>query len=272
LSFKIDFIYIEKVYSLLDKYQNISIFTYGEFFHIDLYLVKEESNLKKLKNLKRIFGSYRSSVISNKNFIKNNNEKKSVESQLFFITSGEIKKPIIKKYNLLITSKDVFGTGSHESTFLLIRQIEMQVKKRSFFNVLDLGTGTGILSFILRKLIYGKVMASDIDKSSKNNFFYNLKKNNLNNIFFQLSNGFKNKHFNGKKYDLIVSNMLLSCQIKMLTSYFRNLKNKGLLLISGILKQHENEIIAKFSKYKLILKEKLYMENWVSLIFVKKSF
>ena len=66
--------------------------------------------------------------------------------------------------------------------------------------------------------------------------------------------------------------MLLSCQIKMLTSYFRNLKNKGLLLISGILKQHENEIIAKFSKYKLILKEKLYMENWVSLIFVKKSF
>ena len=148
----------------------------------------------------------------------------------------------------------------------------MLVKKRFFFQALDLGTGTGILAFILRKLTNAKIIASDIDIFSKDSFFKNLKRNNLNNIFFQVSNGFKNKNFKRKKFDLIVSNMLLNFQKELAKSFFLNLENNGILLISGILKNQENEIIIKFSKYKFRLKKKTYMHNWVSLIFIKKVF
>ena len=52
--------------------------------------------------------------------------------------------------------------------------------------------------------------------------------------------------------------MLLNFQKEMAKSFFLNLENNGILLISGILKNQENEIIIKFSKYKLRLKKNIY--------------
>ena len=273
LSFKINISNNKKIYSFLDKYQNISIFPDGEFFFIDIFLLEEKDFFSEIKNLEKELIPYKSTIISDLDLapIYNLNHR-SVKSELFSISRVINKRSKKKKYNLFISQNKSFGTGCHESTFLLIKHIELLVKKRFFFQALDLGTGTGILAFILRKLTNANITASDIDIFSKDSFFKNLKKNNLNNIFFQVSNGFKNKNFKRKKFDLIVSNMLLNFQKEMAKSFFLNLENNGILLISGILKNQENEIIIKFSKYKFRLKKKTYMNNWASLIFIKKVF
>lgn len=273
LSIKIKSFDMKKIPYFLDKYENISIFTENNISKIELYLPKDKYSNQILNDLDRDFGSYKSSVIKNKNWVKKNiSYEKEVKTELFHISQDIKTKRNKKKYNLYISDINSFGTGSHESTFLAIRNLENLIKRNNFTNVLDIGTGTGILSFIIRKITSGKIIATDIDKLSRKSFLNNLKVNNLNNIFFQISDGFKNKYFKRKKFDLIVSNMLLNSQNFLVKFFFLKLKKNGFLVLSGILIIQENEIIVKFSKYKFRLLKKIYMGDWVSLIFTKNSF
>ena len=66
--------------------------------------------------------------------------------------------------------------------------------------------------------------------------------------------------------------MLLNSQNYLAKSFFLKLKKNGFLVLSGILIVQENEIIVKFSKYKFRLLKKIYMGDWVSMTFTKKSF
>ena len=273
LSIKIRSFDMEKIPYFLDKYENISIFPENDILKIELYLPEDKFSTQILKDLDRDFGSYKSSVIESKNWVKKNiSVEKEVKTELFLISQGIKTKSNEKKYRLYISALNSFGTGSHESTFLAIRNLEYLIKRNNFTNILDMGTGTGILSFILRKITYRKIIAIDIDEISRKSFLNNLKINNLNNIFFQISNGFKNKYLKREKFDLIVSNMLLNFQNYVAKSFSLKLKKNGFLVLSGILIVQENEIIVKFSKYKFRLLKKIYMGNWVSLTFTKKSF
>ena len=133
LSFKINISNNEKIYSFLDKYQNISIFPDGEFIFIDIFLLEEKDFFSEIKNLEKELIPYKSKIISDLDLapIYNLNDR-SVKSELFSI-SRVINKRSKKKYNLFISQNKSFGTGCHESTFLLIRHIELLVKKRFFF-------------------------------------------------------------------------------------------------------------------------------------------
>ncbi len=273
LSFKINQTYKKKISYFLDNFENISVFPEGNFLNIDLYISLDEIKSSELIDLKNEIGPFKSVLIKDKDWIQNNiKNDRGVTSNLFHISQGLSRSRNEKKYNLLIPAGNAFGTGTHESTYLAIISLEYLVKKKKIFSALDLGSGTGILAFILRKLIYGKIMAIDVDNNCKKSFFDNLKKNNLNDIFFQLSDGFKNKFFKRKKFDLIVSNMLLNCQSHLVRPFFLKLRKNGILLLTGILRIQENEIIIKLSKYRLILIKKIYKHNWVSLIFIKKVF
>jgi ribosomal protein L11 methylase PrmA len=74
------------------------------------------------------------------------------------------------------------------------------------------------------------------------------------------------------KFDLIVSNLLLNSQKKLIKDFFFYLDRNGILVISGILKNQVNEILWCFSKFNLKLKKRIYISSWGALIFEKKGF
>ena len=79
------------------------------------------------------------------------------ETNLFIFHQG-LKKISTTKNKIIIPASSAFGTGSHESTILIIKSFEKVIKKNFFYFPLDIGTGTGILSFILNIKLKKKFM------------------------------------------------------------------------------------------------------------------
>ena len=192
----------------------------------------------------------------------------SVVTKKFHIST--LKKKTIKK-NILIPACTAFGTGSHPSTFLAIRNLEKifkkgELKKLSF---LDVGTGTGILSFVIYKLSNKKINATDIDLESQRSFNRNAKLNSISNFRFYRCYGLNNHYLKKKKFTLIVSNILLTPLKKLAKDFTKHLVSGGVVIVSGILHSQKNDIVNCYSKFNLKLVESIHIKSWVSLIFKK---
>ena len=180
------------------------------------------------------------------------------------------KKKIIKK-NIVIPASTAFGTGSHPSTFLAIRNLEkilnkVELKTLSF---LDVGTGTGILSFVIYKLSKKKINATDIDVESQKCFKINAKLNSISNFRYYKCYNLNNNYLKKKKFTLIVSNILLLPLKRLAKDFNKHLVTGGLLIVSGILYSQRNDIVNYYSKFNLKLLKSTYIEGWISLIFKK---
>jgi len=182
------------------------------------------------------------------------------------------KKKTTKK-NILIPASTTFGTGSHPSTFLAIRNLEKFLKRSKFkkLSFLDVGTGTGILSFAFYKLSKKKINATDIDLESQKCFNRNVKLNSISNFRFYRCYGLNNHYLKKKKFSLIISNILLLPLKKLARDFKKHLVNGGVLIVSGILQSQKNDIIYYYSKFNLKLVKSTYIECWVSLIFKKHA-
>ena len=86
------------------------------------------------------------------------------------------------EHEIVITPKMSFGTGHHETTFLMSNEI-FNIKLTNL-SILDMGSGTGVLSIISSKLGAKEVMAIDIDEWAYENSIENSILNNTNNINF----------------------------------------------------------------------------------------
>ena len=259
--------------SLLNQYDNISIFEKKGDICIEIFC--EDVNFVKLteNQIKKQFGSYKLVNFEKQNWLsKNIDEDKGIKSELFFISQGLLEKEKVKKFNLKIPANNAFGTGSHESTFLSIKCIEFLTKKKDYSKMCDVGTGSGILSFILRKITKKKIISIDNDYKIKDTFLENAKNNNLNELFFFKNNGLRGKTIMNTKFDLIVCNILCNFHKKAIKDYYKKLKYNGEIIISGILDEQTNEIISYFKTFNLKLKKKFSHFGWSSLIFKKTGF
>lgn len=168
----------------------------------------------------------------------------------------------IAEFNSIIMDPGMaFGTGTHESTSLCAGMIEKIVKNGD--RVLDIGTGTGILSIVASKHGAGCILALDTDltavKTAKQNFEINRVENAmafhgelkdiqgmLNNDFFKttfdISNGFE------PKFDLVAANIISDVIIILLTDIKKYLKKGGSLVCSGIITERENDVIEALEK------------------------
>ena len=126
------------------------------------------------------------------------------------------------------------------------------------------------MSFILHRLIKKKITATDFDINSEKCFKRNLRINNINNIRFIRCNGFNSTHLNGRKYNLIVSNILLTPLKSLASKFKRHLEVNGILIISGILRKQKNDLTNHFAKFNLKLLKSIYIDDWESIILIKE--
>jgi ribosomal protein L11 methyltransferase len=166
-----------------------------------------------------------------------------------------------------ITPGMAFGTGTHATTLLSIRALEEGFKKKGL-SVLDVGTGSGILSIIAAKLGAKEVWGIDIDGVAVENARENVELNRVSAIVRIRKGRLGDLH---KRFDVVVANIDLKSLRKMRRHLLSHLKKGGLLILSGILEQEKERIRLHYLEPRLLRWIKTTQEGeWVCLTFKKK--
>ena len=165
-----------------------------------------------------------------------------------------------------------FGTGSHPSTYLCLERME----NISFANkkVLDIGSGSGILSIAAKLLGAEEVCAVDNDylaiNSTNSNFQLNF--GNLNNLDTYL--GYFDEvifKYQLKKFDFVLCNILAEVIKEMIPNIYKCLRDNGEVVFSGILKSQKDEIIKILIQNNLKLLEVSSKKDWACIYAQKTS-
>ncbi|TDS54591.1 50S ribosomal protein L11 methyltransferase [Myroides indicus] len=170
------------------------------------------------------------------------------------------------KYDIVIEPKMSFGTGHHETTFMMIRQIlnnEMRDKI-----VLDMGCGTAILAILAAMRGAKQVDAVDIDNWCYLNSIENAARNNRDNItVFEGDASILSKQ---PVYDVILANINRNILLNDMDKYVACLNNNGEIYFSGFYTEDIPAIQKCAEKNGLSLENRLEKNNWVSLKMIKK--
>jgi len=165
-----------------------------------------------------------------------------------------------------------FGTGSHPSTYLCLEKMEKNLFSDK--KVLDIGSGSGILSIAARLLGAKEVCAVDNDylaiNSTNSNFHLNF--GNLDNLKTYLGSFNEVISKNQlKKFDFILCNILAEVIKEMIPNIYKSLKNNGEVIFSGILNSQKDEIIKILIKNNLKLLDVSTRKDW-ACISAQKAF
>lgn len=166
------------------------------------------------------------------------------------------------EHEILITPKMSFGTGHHATTYLMMQQMRsIDFNSKSVF---DFGTGTGILAILAEKLGAASVFAIDNDGWSIENAKENAEKNACLKIDLTL----KDDPGGEETFDIIVANINKNVILAYLSVLVNRLKNGGHLLLSGLLKEDEEDIqqMAKTLPLKYI--STTHKNNWICITFL----
>jgi ribosomal protein L11 methyltransferase len=166
-------------------------------------------------------------------------------------------------YDIVIEPKMSFGTGQHETTYLMIQHIlKNDLKDKS---VLDMGCGTGVLAILAELKGAKPIDAIDIDNWCYRNSLENVERNGCQYIsVFEGDIGM----IKNNKYDVIIANINRNVLLSDIKSYAISLNKNGSLFLSGFYVEDIAIIEKECNRNMLKLEEKLEKNNWVALNFL----
>ena len=163
---------------------------------------------------------------------------------------------------------NAFGTGSHESTRLLLEWLDDLDGRLEGWNVLDAGCGTGVLALAALQLGAAFALGLDIEPESVENARENARANGLRaRSFFRLGD----PRELGAEYhfDLVLANIQRSVIEEILPDLLRVLRPGGLLLLAGLLETEEQAIRALAAEWKLGEPEVRHAGEWIAMGLVR---
>ena len=181
----------------------------------------------------------------------------------------EVKEEDKNKKILHIDPGTAFGTGMHETTQLCIRQIKKYLTPETV--LLDVGCGSGILSIIA--LMYGahKAVGTDLDPCAVEAVRQNMETNGIREEDFtmMIGNIITEKEIQDKVgyvcYDIVVANILADVLVELTPVIVAQLKQGGIYITSGIIKEKEETVIESVSQAGLEVIEVTRQGEWVSV-------
>ena len=162
-----------------------------------------------------------------------------------------------------------FGTGYHPTTQLCLEVLEnlCPVDK-----LLDVGTGSGILSIAAAKLGTGKVISIDVDPTAVRVAQDNAVINSVNDKIEVQCTSVEKLYCKEDDYLIIVANLYANLLENLASSFYTLLSSKGTLVISGILLEQATQIKRTFKSYGWSLKHEKSLEDWVVLVLEKMEY
>ncbi len=168
-----------------------------------------------------------------------------VEDFMFY-GSHQKKAPQTNKALIQIYAATAFGSN-HPTTVMCIEHI-CNLKKQGFKpnNILDMGTGSGILSLVAKKLWpNASIVACDIDEEAVIVTQGNFENNNADNVEVFLSDGYQNV---SGEFDLILANILANPLISMKDDAYKHINKNGYIILSGFNAEQEDWVISEYIK------------------------
>lgn len=145
------------------------------------------------------------------------------------------------EHTITINPKQAFGTGHHETTFMMIQKMRhLGVNEKS---VLDIGTGTGILAILAEFLEANHILGTENDQNAITNALENIEVNGCSKI--QIENHLY--PLNDLRFDLILANINMNVLFEYSSIIKHALKESGTVLLSGILDSQLESVLKEYT-------------------------
>ena len=181
----------------------------------------------------------------------------------------EVKEQDKDKMILHIDPGTAFGTGMHETTQLVIRQLKKYVTKDT--ELLDVGTGSGILGIVALKLGAKHVVGTDLDPCAIPAVAENKDANDIPDDAFDMMIGniiddkTVQDQVGYEKYDIVAANILADVLVPLTPVIVHQMKKGAYYITSGILDVKEDVVVSAVKEAGLTLVEVTRQGEWVSV-------
>lgn len=165
-----------------------------------------------------------------------------------------------------IETKQAFGTGTHETTRMIVStllNIDLKGKR-----VLDCGCGTGILGIAASKLGASEVVGYDIDEWSSENAIHNAELNGVGNMKVMLGDASVLKSVEGK-FDVVLANINRNILLADMPAFVSVMADDSLLILSGFYASDVDLLIEKASSLGLSKIDSKSDSDWTCLVLKK---
>lgn len=192
-----------------------------------------------------------------------------VDDILIIPSWEEVKEEDKDRMSIHIDPGTAFGTGMHETTQLCIRQLKKFVKEDT--ELLDVGTGSGILSIVALKLGAKHAVGTDLDPCAVPAVEENKEVNEIpaQDFDMMIGNIIDDKEVQDKvgyeKYDIVVANILADVLVPLTPVIVNQMKKGGIYITSGIIDNKEETVVEAVKAAGLEVLEVTYQGEWVSV-------
>lgn len=247
------------------------------------YFSEEETNLpekiavikEKIRNLTEFGLSIGSGTVELSNV--NQEDWESAWKQYFkpvHVTDRIVVKPEWEEYSpqegeivIEIDPGMAFGTGTHETTSMCINQIEKNLKAGD--RVIDIGSGSGILSMASVLLGAEKATGVDLDPVAVRVALENVELNNLQDKIEILHGNLTDVI--REKADIVVANIMADIILILLEDVREFIKDDGLFISSGIIQEKRAAVEARLLEKNFSIVEVETKGEWCAITAQKKS-
>jgi ribosomal protein L11 methyltransferase len=155
-----------------------------------------------------------------------------------------------------------FGTGTHPTTSMCIRELEELVK--GGMQVFDVGTGSGVLAITAAKLGAGRVTATDYDPTAVSVAAQNIQQNQVGDI---VQTGVSDimKQIEGKA-DLVIANIIADIVIRLFDELKEHLQPDGTLLASGIIAERIPDVTEAALQHGFVIDKVIELKGWAAML------
>ncbi|MCP3873724.1 MAG: 50S ribosomal protein L11 methyltransferase [Desulfobacteraceae bacterium] len=161
-----------------------------------------------------------------------------------------------------------FGTGTHPTTAMCIKLIERHLRPGSTF--LDIGTGSGILMIAAAKLGAGYLLGIDNDEVAIKVSQKNLLKNDIDTDRVDLKCATLDLT-DSKPFNFIAANIIAQVIVNILPLISARAEIDTIIVLSGIIKERLNDVVSALKANNLLIIDKEYQDEWVTLAVKRKT-
>lgn len=164
-------------------------------------------------------------------------------------------------YRILIDPKMAFGTGHHQTTGLILKEI--LASELSGKSVLDMGCGTAVLAILASMKGANPIVAIDIDEWAYQNALENVRLNGINNIRVQEGGA---ELLGSEKFDVLYANINRNILLQDLPAYVRVMNSGATIVMSGFYTEDIAAIRQKSEECGLQFIRFAEMDNWAAVV------
>ncbi len=156
-----------------------------------------------------------------------------------------------------------FGTGTHPTTRVCIKLLQEIITPQT--EMLDVGTGSGILALAGAKLGANKITATDIDPIAVKVASENIRRNRMEGLIEVYESNLLERPLNFK-FNLVVANIITNSILAIVPQLVKVLEPGGMFLASGIIEERLPEVAECLNKHGFTNVKHLFEEGWVGLV------